>query len=107
MVNRLSSTIDSDYYCTMFRCPPKTVFPLARLIFLVVLLLATIAPAQNAPNRLLPVVVDGKHGFIYSSGELAIPARFEFAWGFHEGLASAWTEDMAGFIDESGKFVIP
>jgi hypothetical protein len=91
----------------MFRCPPKTVFPLARFVFLIVILLATIASAQNVPNRLLPVIVDGKHGFISSGGEIAIPARFEFAWGFHEGLASAWMEDRAGFIDESGKFVIP
>ena len=86
----------------MFRCPPKTVFPVARLIFLLVLLFATIAPLQDAPNGLLPVVVNGKHGFIYSSGELAIPARFEFAWGGHEGLASAWTEDLAGFIGKKG-----
>ena len=27
--------------------------------------------------------------------------------GFHEGLASAWMADRPGFIDESGKFVIP
>jgi hypothetical protein len=64
----------------MFRCPPKTVSPVARSMFMIAMLLATIAVAQNAPNRLLPIIVDGKHGFISSGGDVVIPARFKFAW---------------------------
>ena len=74
--------------------------------FLVVILLGTAAPAQNAPDS-LPVIVEGKYGFISTSGELVIPATFEFAWRFSEGLASVWKDGRAGYIDESGKFVIP
>jgi hypothetical protein len=49
-------------------------------MFMIAMLLATIAVAQNAPNRLLPIIVDGKHGFISSGGDVVIPARFKFAW---------------------------
>jgi len=70
---------------------------------LVVILLPTIAPAQNAPNKLLPIIVDGKYGFISAGGEVAIPARFQFAWdSFHEGLASAWTARYNGYGGAGG-----
>jgi hypothetical protein len=70
---------------------------LARLVFSVVILLATISPAQNAPNRLLPVIVDGKHGFISSGGEIAIPARFEFAWGLSRRTGFSVDGGQTGF----------
>src|SRR5260370_11151671 len=74
---------------------------------LLLILLARLSLAQNATDRLLPVEVDGKHGFISTRGEIVIPLSFEFAWGFHEGLASAWRDGKAGFIGKSGEVVIP
>src|ERR1700761_2885479 len=92
----------------MFRATSKTKsFTASRTVLALTLLSATaFALAQNANDR-LGVEVNGKWGFINTSGRLVIPADFDFAWGFSEGLASAWKDGKAGYIDESGKFVIP
>lgn len=49
-----------------------------------------------------------KRGYfnIYT-GEAAIPARYEKAWIFSEGLAGVMREGKIGFIDEKGATVIP
>ncbi len=91
----------------MFLSRVKTPLFVVPSPFLVLILFAPFAFAQNPGEGLLPVEVDGKHGFISTRGEIVIPASFEFAWGFREGLASAWSGGKAGFIDESGTFVIP
>jgi len=66
-----------------------------------------VASAQDGRERLLPVEIDGKYGFINLSGRLVIAADFDNAWGFSEGLAPAWRGGQAGYIDGSGSFVVP
>ncbi len=54
------------------------------------------------------VLIDGKFGFIDTSGKVAIQPTFEAARSFSQGVAPA--KDCAshkwGYIDKSGKFVI-
>lgn len=47
--------------------------------------------------------------FIDTNGNLAFPARFNDVCTFHEGLAAAAPVDLLklGYIDKSGRFVIP
>src|SRR5687768_2726831 len=78
----------------------------ALLFLLAPVVLATAALAQIVPD-LLVVVTEGKHGFISTSGELVIPATFDFAWNFSEGLASVTTDGKWGYINGAGVFVIP
>ena len=50
---------------------------------------------------------DGKFGFINTSGEWAIPPKFDRLGGFDEtGLASVHIDGKKGLIDRLGKFVI-
>ncbi len=47
-----------------------------------------------------------KFGFIDCRGDLAIPARFDSASDFHDGLALVKQGELYGFIDHCGKFLI-
>ena len=47
-----------------------------------------------------------KYGFKHN-GTIVIPARYEDAWSFREGLAVVKTNGKYGFIDKSGTLVIP
>lgn len=53
---------------------------------------------------------DERYGFVNTQGELAIPARFEYAGDFHDGLAEVkmivGNESYSGFIDTKGELVI-
>ena len=53
--------------------------------------------------------LDGKWGFIdMNSGKIVIPATYEKVWDFTEGLAAvAEGHNKVGFIDTTGKLVIP
>lgn len=46
-------------------------------------------------------------GFLNPQGEVAIPAQFEMARDFSEGLAAARLEGRWGLIDRSGRWAIP
>jgi hypothetical protein len=50
---------------------------------------------------------DNKFGYIDRNGKLVIPARFEQASDFSEGLATVKIGEKYGCIDSSGKVVIP
>jgi hypothetical protein len=63
------------------------------------------SPAERAPLR--PVRVDDRSGFEDRDGTLVIPAQFEWAYGFSEGLAAVAIDGKYGFIDMTGEFVIP
>lgn len=70
-----------------------------------------------APRQLYRVRMGDKHGFIDDTGELVIPATFDTAGSFHEGVARVEVgvvqsggsvdhrDSTWGFIDESGAFV--
>lgn len=48
-----------------------------------------------------------KHGFINTSGEIVIPAKYESVWNFDSGMAVVEVEgDKKGIIDRNGRFVL-
>ena len=75
--------------------------------FAAILLIAIgVTSAQKSPERLLPVEIEGRWGFIDTSGHLVIGADFDFVWGFSEGFASVWKDGQAGYVDESGGLIV-
>jgi hypothetical protein len=71
-------------------------------------------PAQNAhtgepsylPIRLKPTEKDSQWGIIDAQGVWVIPAQFEAARDFSEGLAAVQRAGLWGYIDEKGYMVI-
>lgn len=65
---------------------------------------------HNSPvSDTLSVFVDkkGKRGYIDAyTGKIAIPAQFEHAWSFSEGLGAVVKNNKLGFIDHQGNWVI-
>ncbi|MCE5198650.1 MAG: WG repeat-containing protein [Armatimonadota bacterium] len=59
---------------------------------------------------LLPVVRDGKWGYIDRTGKIVVDFQYYKATGFSEGLAGVavgkWRREKWGFIDTTGKVVI-
>jgi hypothetical protein len=62
------------------------------------------APLEN-------LAANTERGYLDSAGKVAIPPQFERASDFHEGLAyvetKMWLDGPIGFIDKTGKIVIP
>lgn len=89
----------------------------------------TPSPASRlGPRKLLPTKINGRYGYSNRQGQLVIPAQFDMASAFFEGLAAVcvgpckykvvkkcrYTQSSSvelwegkwGFIDESGKYVV-
>jgi hypothetical protein len=83
----------------------KTICLLAA--FLTLSLTAGCSPSrQPLEARLFPVQIDDRYGYIDQQGELVIPARFDYADAFSEGLAVIRLTDRFGYIDPRGHVVI-
>jgi WG containing repeat len=67
---------------------------------------ATTAAASLAEDP-FRFVRDRKFGYIDRTGQIVIPAKFERADDFSEGLASVEIDKKSGCIDRTGKLVIP
>jgi len=65
-------------------------------------------PADGAEPaaRLFPVVVGGRWGYVDRRGALVIPARFDRAGPFSEGLAAVQLGARHGWVDGSGALVL-
>ena len=50
---------------------------------------------------------NGKYGFKNKSGEIVIPAKYQQANNFREGLARFRLDNKWSFVDKTGKEVIP
>lgn len=62
--------------------------------------------AGDFSEGLAPVqIADGKWGYINKRNELVIPAEFDRAYGFADGLAGVLIGDKRGFITPDGKLV--
>lgn len=61
---------------------------------------ASLTPVQTATNR------GAKHGFMASSGTMVIPARYDDAKPFAQGLAAVKQGSLWGFITVEGKWAI-
>lgn len=55
---------------------------------------------------LLPVIQDGKWGYIDTTGAVAVEPRFTRAFSFSEGLALVEADSGFGFIREDGSYAI-
>ena len=53
------------------------------------------------------VKLNGKWGFIDKTGRMVIPAVYDDATAFSEGLVAVTVNGKTGFIDKTGKMVIP
>jgi hypothetical protein len=53
------------------------------------------------------VQVAGKWGYIAKTGKFKIPAQFDLAWSFCEGLAGVKSGGRWSYIDKNGKFLYP
>src|ERR1051325_5554005 len=74
---------------------------------ILLLLLDSIASAQDEEVHLFPVTQNKKCGYIDKTGKIIIPLQFEDScYDFSEGLASVALNGKRGFIDETGRFVI-
>ena len=57
--------------------------------------------SEQTTDRLYPVHIDGKSGFIDAQGSVVVAARFDMAGPFHDGLA------QVGDLDLDGTPVVP
>jgi hypothetical protein len=60
----------------------------------------------DGPQARLTMIEGGKWGYIDPSGKLVIPAFFDWASDFSEGLAAVKMDEAWGYADQSGKFVV-
>jgi hypothetical protein len=66
------------------------------------------SPGDRAGMRgLYPARAGGKYGYADSTGVMIIPARFDLADAFSEGLALVGQNGRFGYIDSRGSFAIP
>ncbi len=72
---------------------------------------ATAAPSVTTTDEKVDYVSfrddNGNYGYKDKAGRIVIPAKFESAWEFSEGLARVISNDKRGFIDKTGSLVIP
>jgi hypothetical protein len=64
-------------------------------------------PPVSSSSERFRFVRDDKSGYIDLNGKIVIPAQFDGADNFSEGLASVKIGDKYGYIDSTGKVVIP
>ena len=62
--------------------------------------------SSSSEELLKPVKIDGKYGYKNPTGQVVIPAQFEKAGKFSEGLAVVKLGSMYGYIEQKGQFVI-
>lgn len=69
-------------------------------------------------SDLIPVSLNGKFGYINNYGTTVIPHKYEYAYGFHQGIAmicadgvlsdyGTYTNGKYGFIKETGEEILP
>jgi hypothetical protein len=64
-------------------------------------------PAPGEGSGLHPERIRGKFGYADDSGRMIIPARFDGADAFSEGLAVVLDSGRFGYIDPRGRYAIP
>lgn len=56
---------------------------------------------------LLSVTLNGKSGYIDSTGKVIIPLKYDECNKFQMGNATVWLKNLCGLIDATGKVIIP
>jgi len=84
------------------------------ILFLIALFILTSCgqkketPLSKKPEEsvgLFPIILNGKWGYIDTTGKIVINPQFDEAWWFSEGLARIKIGDRWGYIDKTGKYV--
>jgi hypothetical protein len=63
-------------------------------------------PARGGEPSLLPILEDGKWGFVDRKGEVVVSPRFDRAEPFSEGLAPVRLGERLGYADATGALVL-
>src|SRR4051812_2006536 len=58
-------------------------------------------------KKMIPIRKNDRWGFIDTTGIVEIPCMYEWVNHFSEGLAECGLNEKAGFIDKTGKVIIP
>ena len=77
-----------------------------RLIGIILILLGIMVVSILGSDRLYPIVLNGKYGYIDKRGRIIIPPRYKRGGKMREGLAPVKYEGGCGFIDEHGNLKI-
>ena len=64
-------------------------------------------PLFGQQDYLIPILKDGKYGYINLDGEIVIPFKYKKVQPFSEGLAGVREHGLYGFIDTEGKYSLP
>ncbi len=81
---------------------------MSKLIFLFLFISSLLIAQNNSDITLAPVKVNYKWGFIDKTGELKIPAQFDFVENFDKnGLCVVEINKKLGIIDKNGNLNIP
>ncbi|MEO1030853.1 MAG: WG repeat-containing protein [Bacteroidota bacterium] len=87
----------------------KIIIPV--IISALVLLLAVVGfyfyKNNAAPSELAVIQFNKKFGYLDRDGNRTIPATYNAAWAFSDGLGLVKSESKWGFIDASGEEIIP
>jgi len=75
-------------------------------LMMILCFVSSLSFAQDTVQKLLPVKVNGKWGFIDIVGKLIVSPQFENAEEFSEGFAPIQITGKWGYIDFAGKVVI-
>lgn len=62
--------------------------------------------STSSDINLKPVRVNGKYGFVDKNDRMIIPASFQKAMDYFEGLAAVKYSDKWGFVDDKGNIVV-
>src|SRR4029078_13725135 len=69
--------------------------------------LALFSHAISAQDILRKFETNGKYGFKNKSGEIIIPAKYQDAGYFKDGLAAIKQNNKWGFVDDQGREILP
>ncbi len=61
--------------------------------------------SQESSGIMAAVKKDGKHGFLAGNGKVFVPAIYESAGDFRDGVGILWKNGKAGFINTSGMMI--
>jgi hypothetical protein len=75
-------------------------------IIMIFILVSACGSGRVEDEKLYPLIVDGKWGYIDKSGKLVIKSEFDDAYAFSEGLAMVKAGSKYGYIDSTGRYVI-
>lgn len=87
-------------------CPMTRPHPVRAALALALLPLTAARAEEAPPARLWPFGIGDQHGYIDKSGHVVVPAQYDEAHEFSEGLAAVRRGDTWAYVDVTGHEVI-